>query len=207
MTPRCQPSPSTTSRRSAAECGDRWRDGLDGASAAASVSRRSRFRRSSLAASSAARIGVAGAEQLDDFGGYVHAAGGVDARGEAEGDVEAGDLLCGGIERGGGEEGAQSSAGGVAQLAQAERGDGAIFAAERNGIGDGGDGGHLEKAGQGFFAGASRVAALEHSLGELESDGCAAERFFRIGATGLVGIENGEGVGNGVVRLGQSDGR
>jgi hypothetical protein len=60
--------------------------------------------------------------------------------------------LAGGIERGGGEERAQAGADGAAQLAQAERGDGAILAAQRNGVGDGGDGGHLEKAGQSFFA-------------------------------------------------------
>ena len=60
--------------------------------------------------------------------------------------------LRGGIECGGGEERAEAGADGAAQLAQAERGDGAVFAVERNGVGDGGDGGHLEKAGQSFFA-------------------------------------------------------
>ena len=98
-------------------------------SAAASVSRRSRFSRSSLAASSAARVRVARGKKLDDVGGDVHAAGGVDARRKAEGDIEAGELLGGGIERGGGKQGAQAGARGAAQLAQAERGDGAIFAA------------------------------------------------------------------------------
>jgi len=38
-------------------------------------------------------MGVARGEKLDDVGGNVHAAGGVDARGEAEGDVEAGELF------------------------------------------------------------------------------------------------------------------
>ena len=70
-------------------------------------------------------------------------------------------------------------------------------------IGDGGDGRHLEKAGQGFFAGAHGVAALEHGLGELERDGRAAEGLFRVGAAGLVGIQNGERGGNGVVRSGK----
>ena len=54
--------------------------------------------------------GVAGAEELDDVGGHVHAAGGVDARREAEGDVEAGERLGCGIELGGGEERAQARA-------------------------------------------------------------------------------------------------
>ena len=102
--------------------------------------------------------------------------------------------LAGGVEGGGGEERAQAGAGGAAQFAQAEGGDDAIFAVERNGVGDGGDGGHLEKAGQGFFAGARGVAALEQGLGELERDGRAAEGFFRVGAAGLVGIEDGERV-------------
>ncbi len=97
-------------------------------------------------------VRVARGEKLDDVGGDVHAAGGVDARRKAEGDIEAGELFGGGIERGGGEERAEAGADGAAQLAQAERGDGAVFAVKRNGVGDGGDGGHLEKAGQGFFA-------------------------------------------------------
>ena len=122
-------------------------------------------------------VRVARGEELDDLGGDVHAAGGVDARREAEGDVEAGELLGGGIERGRGKERAQAGAHGAAQLAQAERGDGAVFAAERNGVGDGGDGRHLEKAGQSFFARARRLAALEQRLGELERDGRAAEDF------------------------------
>ena len=90
--------------------------------------------------------------------------------------------LAGGVERGGGEERAETGADGAAQLAQAERGDGAIFAAEGNGVGDGGDGRHFEKAGQSFFAAASGIAALEQRLGELERDGRAAEDLFWIGA-------------------------
>ena len=156
-----------------------------------------------MVASSAARCGVAGGEELDDFRGDVHAAGGVDARGEAEGYVEASDLFGGGVEGGGGEEGAESDAGGTAQLTQAEGGDDAVLALERNGVGDGGDGGHFEEAGQGFFAGASGVAAFEDGLRELERDGCAAEGFLRIGAAGLVGIEDGERDGYRVVRFGE----
>ena len=141
---------------------------------------------------------VAGGEELDDFGGDVHAAGGVDARGEAEGDVEAGDLLGGGIERGGGEEGAEAGAGGLTESTEAERGDDTVFTAQGDGIGDGGDGGHFKEAGQGFFAGTDGVAPFQNGLGELEGDGGAAEGFFRVSAAGLVGVENGEGVGDGV---------
>ena len=74
-------------------------------------------------------VRVARGKELDDVGGHVHAAGGVDARREAEGDVEAGELFGCGIERGRGKERAQAGAHGTAQLAQAEGGDGAVFAA------------------------------------------------------------------------------
>jgi hypothetical protein len=74
---------------------------------------------------------------------------------------------------------------------------------ERHGVSDGGDGGHLEKAGEGFFAGAGRIAAFEDGLGQLEGDGRSAERFFRIRAAGLVGVEDGQRMGHGVVGLGE----
>ena len=117
------------------------------ASAAASTSRRSRFSRSSLCGQLRGAMRVARGEKLDDFGGDIHAAGGVDARRQAEGDVEAGELFGCGIERGGGKERAETGAHGTAQLAQTNRRDGTIFAAQRNGVGDGGDGCHFEKAG------------------------------------------------------------
>ena len=152
-------------------------------------------------------VRVARGEELDDVGGDIHAAGGVDARREAEGDIEAGELLAGRIERGRGEERAQAGADGAAQLAQAERGDGAVFAAEWNRISDGGDGGHFEKAGQSLFAGASGIAALEKRLRELEGDGGAAERFLRVSAAGLIGIEDGERGGELLVRVSADGGR
>ena len=115
---------------------------------------------------------------------------------ETEGDIEAGELFAGGIERGGGEERAQAGADGAAQFAQAQCGDGAVFATQGNGVSNGGDGGHFEKAGQYFFARARRVATLEQGLRELECDGRAAQRFLRISAAGLVGVEDGERVGD-----------
>ena len=48
-----------------------------------------------------------------------------------------------------------------------------------------------------------RIAALEDGLRQLERDGGAAERFFRIRAAGLIGIENGERVRDCVVGIGQ----
>ena len=127
----------------------RWRAASSmAARAEASVSRRSRFRRSSLLASSCGAGSIAGAEEFDDFRGHIHPAGGVDARREAEGDIETGERLGGGIKLSRGEQCAQTGADGTAQLAQAESGDDSILTMERNSIGDGGDGGHLEKAGQ-----------------------------------------------------------
>ena len=60
---------------------------------------------------------VARGEELDHVRGNVHAAGRVDARGEAKGHVEAGELFGCGVEGRGGEEGAQARADGLAQLA------------------------------------------------------------------------------------------
>ena len=74
---------------------------------------------------------------------------------------------------------------------------------QRNGVGDGGDGGHLQKTGQSLFAGAGRVAPLQQRLRQLHRNGRAAEKFFRISAGGLVGIENGQRVGHGIAGLQQ----
>ena len=135
-------------------------------SAAASTSRRSRLRRSSFVGQLGGAVRIARGEEFDDVGGDVHAARGVDAWGEAESDVEAGDLLAGWIERGSGKERAQPGAHGAAQLAQAKSRDRAILAVEGNGVGDGGDGGHLEKAGKSFFAQASGITANSFGLVE-----------------------------------------
>ena len=40
-------------------------------------------------------------------------------------------------------------------------------------------------------------------MGKFAGDGCAAEGFFRISAAGLVGIEDGERIGKGVMRIGK----
>ena len=155
---------------------------------------------------------IARGKELDHVGGDIHAAGGVDARSEAKCDVESGDLPGGWVERCGGEERAETSADGTAELTQAECGDGTILAVKRHSVGDGGDGRHFEKAGQGFFAQASGIAAdwfrfLEQGLRELEGDGRSAERFFWIGAAGLIRIEDGEGGGERVFERPADGGR
>jgi hypothetical protein len=80
MMPRCQPSPAMTSIFVGRELGV-------GGEAASIFAQHFGFgfaalglRRSSFSASSVGAGGVAGGEELDDFGGDVHAAGGVDAR-------------------------------------------------------------------------------------------------------------------------------
>ena len=146
---------------------------------------------------------VARGKELNDLRGDVHAAGGVDARGQAEGDVEAGERLGCGIERGHLKERAQARADGTAQLANPERGDGAVLAAQWNGIGDGGDGSHFEKAGQRLFAGARGIAGLKERLRQFERDSCAAEGLFRIAAAGLIGIQDGQRVGDAIVGGGE----
>ncbi len=176
-------------------------------SAAASTSRRSRFSRSSLAASSAARCEsrVEKSSITSEATSMRPAALMRGARRKATSKPVS--CLAGGIERGGGKERAQAGAHGAAQLAQAQRGDDAIFAAQRNGVGDGGDGRHLQKTGQSLFAGARRVAALQQGLRQLERNGRAAERFFRVGAAGLVGIQNGQRGGNSIAGVRQDGGR
>ena len=66
---------------------------------------------------------------------------------------------------------------GLASAAQAERGDGAVFAGERDGVGDGGDGDELEEAGRrtsvrgGWLLGVGgERAASEQGVGEFEGD-------------------------------------
>ena len=87
------------------------------------------------------------------------------------------------IEQCGGEQGAQADAHRPAKLAKPKRGNDAVFSAKRNSVSDGGNGRHLEKAGQSFPAGALRIAAFQQRLRQLERDGGAAQRFLRVRRT------------------------
>jgi len=75
-------------------------------------------------------------------------------------------------------------------------GDGAILTAERDCVGDGGDGRHFEEAGQGFSRAAVARDAPIHVFpaapGELERDGRAAKAFFRVRASRLIRVQDGE---------------
>src|SRR5579871_3493095 len=146
---------------------------------------------------------VARGEELDYFRGDVHAPGCVDARRNAKGDVEAGELLRCGIKLSRGKERTEPDAYRPAQFAQTESSDGAILSAQWDRIGNGGNGGHLQKAGQYLFASARGIAAFKDRLCQLECDRRTAKRLFRIGAAGLVGVENGERIRKRIVRVGQ----
>jgi len=76
------------------------------------------------------------------------------------------------------------------QLPQAQRRNHAILAPERHRVGDGGNRGHLQKAGQCLFARTHQVAPFQQRLRQLHRNRRAAEEFFRIAAGGLVRIEN-----------------
>ena len=100
--------------------------------------------------------GVAGEEELDYVAGDVHAAGGVDAGGEAEAYFDGGGRAVEG-DLGDLHEGAEAGLDGVAELAEAEGDDGAVFAGERDGVGDGGDGDELEEGGDELGADAGQL--------------------------------------------------
>ena len=146
---------------------------------------------------------VAGEKELDDVGGDVHAAGGVDAGGYAEADFGGGWRAVEG-ELGDLHEGAEAGLAGVGEFAKAEKGDGAVLAGEGDGVGDGGDGGELEEGGEGFgveaLAGFGGFGVgLEEGLRELEGDGGSAEVLVGVGAVGLGWVEDGEGFGEAFV--------
>ena len=116
------------------------------ARASASVARRALIEAVEFLGERLRAAGVAREEELDDVAGDVHAAGGVDARGDAEAYFGGGGWA---VERDLGDlhEGAKAGLDGVAELAETERDDGAVFAGERDGVGDGGDGDELEEGG------------------------------------------------------------
>jgi hypothetical protein len=89
--------------------------------------------------------GIFGGEELDDFGSDVHASGGVDARAEAEADVNRREFALGGVELSDLHQSAQTGVDGALQLLNAQGDEGAIFAEERDGVGYGSDGEQLEE--------------------------------------------------------------
>ncbi len=114
-------------------------------------------------------------EEFDDFAGDVHATGGVDAGGEAEAYFGRGGGAVDGDLRDL-HEGAEAGLDGVAEFAQAEGGDDAVFSFERNGVGDGGDGDEFEEGGD--------EAALEAEA--VGFRGLRRSRRRRAGARGRV---------------------
>jgi len=141
-----------------------------------------------------------GAEEFNDVGSHVHTSGGVDAGRDAKGDVEARDGPRGWINLSSGEELAEADADRAPQLAQAESCDDSILAEQGNSVCYCRDGGHFEKAGEELFAGPGTVAPLEDGLRELEGYGRAAKRLLRVGASMLIGIEDGKRGRSGFIR-------
>jgi hypothetical protein len=128
---------------------------FDHAQGAASASRRSRFRRSSLAASSVARCEsrVENSSITSEATSMRPAALMRGARRKATSKPVI--CLAAGSRAAAANSARRPAPAGAAQFAQAEGGDDAILAVQRNGVGDGGDGRHLQKTGQRF----SRVRA------------------------------------------------
>ncbi len=155
--------------------------------------------------------GISCEEELDDIAGDVHSAGGVDAGADAE-------AYFGG---GGGavrwnlrdlHEGAEAGLDGVAEFAQTECSDDAVFPVERHGVGDGGDGDELEEGGNeaavetqalDFGIGGGLCGCEQEGVGQFEGYGGSAEIFERVGAAGLCGIDDGERFGDALSVVGE----
>ncbi len=82
----------------------------------------------------------------------------------------------------------------MASSRETEGGEDAVFAGERDGVGDGGDGDQLEEAreqagvevsGRSGGVGLGLSVGEEQGVCEFEGDGGAAERFEGVGAAGL----------------------
>ena len=135
-------------------------------------------------------LGVAGRlrqEQLDGEGGVVEASGGVEARGDLEGDgfgVEAGDAS---------ERGQRGEAGALAggDGAEASLDDAAVFAAQRDDVGDGAERGQVKPALGGRFDGGGG----HQGVGEAPSESAGGEFGERMrGAPGgLLGVGGDQG--------------
>ncbi len=160
-----------------------------------------------LLSESAAERGVAGEEHRDDVGGDVHAACGIDARSEAEGDVSAGDR-AGAIELGEVHQRVQAGLRGAAEFTEADGDDDAVFAGEGDTVGDGSDAEELKEGWEGLGAKSFLVfgglgGGFEQGLREFEGHAGAAEGLGGIGIAGLVGVEDGDGAGESVGIVGQ----
>ncbi len=108
-----------------------------------------------------------------------------------------------GIDLGFAHQGAQSEADRTAQLGESQGDEDAVFAQQRNRVGNRCDGQHLEERRQDLRSGALAIPRFQQSLRELEGDACAAEMAATIIAAGLIGVQHGESVRNAEFSLGQ----
>ena len=148
--------------------------------------------------------GVAGEEELYDVTGDIHAARGVDTGCEAKGNFGGSGGAVEG-ELGDVHKGAEAGLDGVAELAEAEPGDGSVFTVEGHGVGDCGDGYELEERGEDDGAetgagdggvGLRLGVGGEEGVRELEGDGGSAEALVRVRAVGLGWVDDGKGFGD-----------
>ena len=190
ITPRCQPSPSITSRRSLVSSASLASRSSIARSAVASVSRRSRFSRSSFAASSCARAAsrVENSSITSEATSIRPAALMRGARRNATSNPVS--CFVAGSSAAAANSARRPSAHRPAQLAQSQRGNHAILSAQRHRIRNGRNRRHLQKTGQRLLARARRIAPLQQRLRQLERDRRAAQRFLGIRTAMLIGIQN-----------------
>ena len=189
MTPRCQPSPATTSTERAPTSGSVWTIFLAAARISASSSCRRTFSPSSCMRERAHLLAhrlVARQQQPRRDVGRAHAAGGVHARRDHEGDVIAVDRLAG--QAGDVEQRAQADLVRAArQQIEAELRDHAVLADERHHVGERADRRDLDEARQPAVA--ARLPAQR--LHQLQRDADAGQVLVGIGAVVPLRIDDG----------------
>ena len=147
---------------------------------------------------------VACKQQLDHVVRYVHASGGVDARRDAEANLGRGRRA---VQRNLRQlhQRAQAGLHGIGKRGKTQSRNRPVFADERNGVRNRGNGHQLEERGEQYTASAraeggrvrgERCGGVEQRLRQLECDGGPAQVLVGIGAAGLRGIDNSQRVGN-----------
>ena len=190
MTPRCQPSPATTSTLCAPTSGSVSTSLRASATIVASSSWRFVFSTLSCSASAARLVPgalVGGEQQPRGDVRRGHAAGGVDARRQQEADVEAVERLAGQA-RSVEQRPQPDRVLVLRQALEAEPGDDAVLADQRHDVGDRADGGDLEERRQPLLAAALQAQAVHH----LQRHADAGEVLVGIRAVGPLRVDHRE---------------
>ena len=132
-------------------------------------------------------LGIGFDEEVDDFPGVVHSSGGVDAGGDHEYEVDH-------LERSGQaaqlDEGADAIIGVLIDFLQAVPGEDPVLAVHGDDIG-GDSGGDEVEVLEGFFRRESKPR--REGGDQFVADAATAKFFVRIGAAGLLGVQDGDG--------------